>query len=100
MEEDQKPQINKPRLKSVKSMMATTIQQLDQIANDPEQLLRVKARAVFEKAQLLQQLLKSKEPATPVRNGPTDKTEPKEQKTEPSVPTLTFEERLARRVGQ
>jgi hypothetical protein len=53
MKEQTKPKIKKPRLKSVKSMMATVIEQLDQIAANPEMKIAKQADAVFSKAALL-----------------------------------------------
>lgn len=52
-EEEQKPKIKRPRLKSIRSQMQTVIEQLDQIAANPEMKIAKQADAVFQKAALL-----------------------------------------------
>jgi hypothetical protein len=103
--EDRKSKGKKPRLRSMKAMLAEVLDELSAISHDPEQSKSKQANAVFVKADLLSSLLnaQSNETRARIKSGRLDedeKPEPKEQKTEPSVPPLTFEERLARRVGQ
>lgn len=104
--EEQKPK-NKKRLRSLKSMLAEVLEELSAISHDPEQSKSKRANAVFVKADLLSSLVnaQSNETRARIKSGRVDedepkKPEPKEQKTTPGVPTLSFEERLARRIGQ
>ena len=52
-EEEHKPKIKRPRLKSIRSQMQTVIEQLDQIAANPEMKIAKQADAGFQKAALL-----------------------------------------------
>ncbi len=51
--EEEKSKGKKPRLRSIKAILAETIQQLNDIVNDKEMAPSKRANAVFQKADLL-----------------------------------------------
>jgi hypothetical protein len=103
--------VRRPRLKSVKGMIATVIQQLDALAADEKQSAAKRANAVFVKADLLSSLLtsQSNETRARIKHGQLDDDEKdekpeKQQKPEKAEPQTaqseSFDKRLARLTGR
>jgi len=117
LEEEQQPKGKKPRLRSMKAMLAETISELTAISQDATQKPAKRSDAVMTKANLLQSLYQtqSEEARARLKHADVEKLQAENDNLKTQVEQLraelsrtissmpageTYEERLARRIGQ